>query len=128
MEEDDQKEEWEDEDDSSESFHLELSERQAIESASVRPFKVPNMNFATKTYPELIDWSEASFSEPPMTMSLSREEVLAFVDEPMIIPGYTCHTQAVERGIKLVTEAAGLDIDRNDQNDQAILIHWAGGV
>ena len=45
-----------------------------------------------------------------MTMSLSREEGLAFVDEPMIIPSYNCHTQAVERAIKLVTEAAGLVI------------------
>ena len=35
---------------------------------------------------------------------------MAFVDEPMIIPSYNCHTQAVERAIKLVTEAAGLVI------------------
>ena len=95
MEEEDKEEEWEDEHDPSESFHLELSERQAIESASVRPFKVHNIYFEAKTFPELLDWNKGSFSEPPMgpmIMSLSREEVLAFVDEPMLIGGYTCHT------------------------------------
>ena len=71
---------------------------------------MPDINFQAKSYPDLIDWKKASFSEPPMTMSLSREEVLAFVDKPLIIPGFNCHTQAVERAIKLVTEAAGLVI------------------
>ena len=46
------------------------------------------------------------FSEPPMTMSFTKEEILGFVDKPMIVPDYPCHTQAVERTIKLVTEAA----------------------
>ena len=32
---------------------------------------------------------------------------MGFVDQPMIIPRYPCHTQAVERATKLVTKAAG---------------------
>ena len=107
----DDEEEWEDQEDQfSTSFRLETSEQQAIESASIREFKVPDINFKAKSYPDLIDWKKVTFSEPPMTMSLSREEVLAFVDKPLIIPGFNCHTQAVERAIKLVTEAAGLVI------------------
>ena len=40
-----------------------------------------------------------------MTMSLSKEEILEFFENPMIVPNYLCHTQAVEQTIKLVTEA-----------------------
>ena len=99
---------WEDEeDDLSASFHLEPSKREAIHKASVRLFRVPDVNFEAKSYPDLIFWSKAIFSEPPVTMSLSNEEIMGFVDQPMIIPRYPCHTQAVERAIKLVTEAAG---------------------
>ena len=41
-----------------------------------------------------------------MTMSFTKEEILGFVDKPMIVPDYPCHTQAVERAIRLVTEAS----------------------
>ena len=40
-----------------------------------------------------------------MTMSLSKEEILEFFENPIIVPNYLCHTQAVEKTIKLVTEA-----------------------
>ena len=40
---------------------------------------------------------EAFFSEPPMTTSLSKEEILEFLENPMIVPNYLCHTQAVEQ-------------------------------
>ena len=40
-----------------------------------------------------------------MTMSLSKEEILEFFENPMIVPNYLCHTQAVGQTIKLVTEA-----------------------
>ena len=42
-----------------------------------------------------------------MTMFLSKEEILEFVENPMIEPDYPCDTQAVEKTIKLVTKAAG---------------------
>ena len=42
-----------------------------------------------------------------MTMSLSKEEILEFFENPIIVPNYLCHTQAVEQTIELVIEAAG---------------------
>ena len=42
-----------------------------------------------------------------MTMSLCKEEILEFFENPIIVPNYLCHTQAVEKTIKLVTKAAG---------------------
>ena len=61
--------EWEDEeDDLSASFHLEPSECEAIHKASVRLFRVPDVNFEAKSYPELIFWSKSIFSEPPVSI------------------------------------------------------------
>ena len=88
-------------------FSLDPSEREALEKSSVRKFVIPKINFKAETYPDLIDWEGASFSEPPLTASLSENEVRDLVLNPLIIPFFTCHTQPVERAIRLVTEAAG---------------------
>ena len=58
-----------------------------------------------ETYPDLIDWENASFSEPPLTANFSNEEVQNFVTHPLVIPFFKCNTQAVERAIWIVTEA-----------------------
>ena len=42
-----------------------------------------------------------------MTLDLSDEELRGLVEKPLVVPPYPCHTQAVERAIKLVSEAAG---------------------
>ena len=68
---------------------------------------MPKTNFKVSTYPDLIDWNTTIFSEPPMTLSLSNHQIMDFAKTPLIIPDFLCHTQAVERTIKLVTEAAG---------------------
>ena len=107
MEKEEEDEQEDEKDDFSTSFQLEPSECHAFEKANIRAFIVPKINFKATSYPDLIDWETAIFSEPPMTMSLSKEEILEFVETPMTVPNYPCHTQAVERTIKLVTDAAG---------------------
>ena len=57
-------------------------------------------------YPDLIDWETAAISEPPITANLSDSEIQGLVTKPLIIPSYPCHMQSVERGIRLITEAA----------------------
>ena len=42
-----------------------------------------------------------------MTLALSDDELRGLVEKPLLVPFYPCHTQTVERAIKLVTEAAG---------------------
>jgi len=49
-------------------------------------------------------------TEPPVTMSMSDDDLREFIREPTTTPvvtfdRYPCHTQAVERCIKVVTEA-----------------------
>ena len=49
---------------------------------------------------------EKELYEPPLTMRLSDDQIKAFEKTPLSIPDYPLHTQAVERAVKLTTEAA----------------------
>ena len=79
---------------------LNQSELSAINHSKIRKFTVPKINFRAKTYPDLFDWH----TEPPFTASFSDDQIRDFT--PLTPPAFSCHTQAVERGIRLVTEAA----------------------
>jgi hypothetical protein len=76
----------------------------------IRVFEVPPLNFDARDYIELIDWRACSLSEPPATKSLSDDDLEGFVrsgETPVIqFPRFPCHTQAVERCVKAVTEAS----------------------
>ena len=87
-------------------FTLEPAEKFAIENAKVRKFKVPKINFLAQSYTELIDWENTALSEPPFTLSKTIEKLLAYKESPMVVPKYPCHTQAVERAVRLVSEAS----------------------
>lgn len=58
--------------------------------------------------------------EPPITSRLSKEDLAAIVDDPVNyrneLKEIYCHTQPVERGVKMVTEASSIiaDVDRRD--------------
>ena len=109
-EEEEDEDEWEDEDDlDTEELILDVSEQAAIENSTVRQFGVPKINFKATTYPNLINWKKTTFSEPPitLTLALSDDELRGLVEKPLFVPFYPCHMQAVERAIKLVTEATG---------------------
>ncbi|KAB0805378.1 hypothetical protein PPYR_02348 [Photinus pyralis] len=82
-----------------------------------RQFEVPNsLNINASCYTDLIDWSWGTLviNEPPLTIGLSEAVLLNdFVKNPGTsmrfseIKSYPCHTQAVERAVKIVTEASG---------------------
>ena len=76
----------------------------------VRVFTVPEINFNAEDYTELINWQSCNVTEPPLTVNISDVDITAFVkskESPVVdFPRFPCHTQAVERCIKLVTEAS----------------------
>lgn len=76
----------------------------------VRVFRIPNLNFEAQDYIDLIKWAECTITEPPLTTGLTHGELERFIskaDEFSTRFGkFPCHTQAVERCVKLVTEAA----------------------
>ena len=54
----------------------------------------------------MIDWENPGITEPPLTLSMTDAQITAFKTSPFDVPHYPCHTQAVERGICLVSEAS----------------------
>ena len=86
------------------------SERQA-KSSKLRLFQVPNMNFkATESY-NMVNWSTTEATEPPLTRGLSQQEIDENITTaacaPQKISAFPCHSQAVEKLVRVVTKAAG---------------------
>lgn len=86
-----------------------LKARQVNKNSSPRTFEVPKINLNSSSYIDLIDWQQNIY-EPPILMNVSNEQLQDLVEnggnavlEFMRLP---CHTQAVERSVKMVTEAA----------------------
>lgn len=78
--------------------------------ASVQPrqFKVPKINFKAKGFVEMVDWSNTSITVPPLVSKVKFED-LKNIKHSIIgrqIVNIPCHSQAVERAVKLVTEAS----------------------
>ena len=87
------------------------SKNQKMTTESVRTFKVPILNFNATDYVELIDWNTCILTPPPLMEKMTTEIISSLIRDENIpdfeFLKYPCHTQAVERCVKLVTEAAG---------------------
>lgn len=83
---------------------------------SVRTFMPPSINFGATDYSELIEWTKCKLSPPPMMESLTTENISSFLQNNTLpefeFLNFPCHTQAVERCVKLVTESAGKVADK----------------
>lgn len=84
--------------------------RARLEQYGIRQFHVPQLNFSAADYIDIIDWQKTTVTEPPLLAAVSDQDIEMFVasgESPVIeFPKYPCHTQAVERCVKLVTEAS----------------------
>ncbi|KAJ8728603.1 hypothetical protein PYW07_006299 [Mythimna separata] len=75
----------------------------------LRLFQLPVLNLNASSYVDLIDWQD-KITEPPVLKQIPDEVIQTFVEEkgkgdsPLLrLP---CHSQAVERAVKTVTEAS----------------------
>ena len=84
---------------------IELRMEKETGDTSPRPRKTPGINISATNLPSMITW-ENSVYEPLLTCSLSKEELVTFLDTPMVVPNLPCHGQGVERVVKEVTRAA----------------------
>ena len=82
--------------------------RARSEQYGLRLFMILKLNFEAKEKIDLINWQQTPISEPPIFVNNSADDIEMFVasgDTPLMdFPKYSCHTQAVERCVKLVTE------------------------
>ena len=85
-----------------------LKARTENQNKSVRKFVIPPLNFRAQNYCEIINWQDVSLTEPPATRAISDEEAENYIKTGKMfeIEDFPCHTQSVERCIKLVTEAS----------------------
>lgn len=92
----------------------------AENTQELRTFKVPALNFDAKDYTDLITWQDCKITEPPLTSNLSDETLKEIVKSGLTtcqnIKDFPCHTQAVERVIKLVTEASSAVCGENKRD------------
>ena len=74
-------------------------------SKNIRKVIIPKLKFHATNYHHMIDWDTELKTEPPFLTSLSDEEVLGILEKPLSVPKWPNHTQSVERGIQVMTEA-----------------------
>ena len=88
-----------------------------------RKFVVPKVLFDADYY-KMIDWQATTISEPPVTRCLSNVTIESYVKSRMLLlglfPKFPCHTQAVEKAVKLVTEASAWVVDSSERDGYII--------
>jgi hypothetical protein len=72
-------------------------------------FEIPKVNLKANDYKELIDWSFYKITPPPILSDVTTEDLKSMLKEPIpidsIFTNFPCHTQAVERTVKLIMKA-----------------------
>ncbi|GBM91675.1 hypothetical protein AVEN_122282-1 [Araneus ventricosus] len=95
----------------------ELSHRRILKARQIVPkketdrnFVPPKINFQASDYIEIINWNSCVVYPQPMLRDLSEDDIKSLINSETTpireIQKFPCHTQGVERCIKLVTEAS----------------------
>ncbi|GBO23346.1 hypothetical protein AVEN_235140-1 [Araneus ventricosus] len=89
---------------------LAARDKKTKNSGGLRFFKLPKLNFEAADYIDLIDWSNSVVTEPPLTMHIKDKDLREMCKEEqfpvLTFEEFPCHTQPVERCVKLISEAA----------------------
>lgn len=101
--------------------------RERISDDQIRIFKVPEIDFAAKSWTGIGILTESNMFEPPFTINMNEDELLAVIEEPLAVPKFKCHTQMVERAVKEVTRVSHkiVDLDKRNSMVKATLINRA---
>ena len=81
----------------------------------IRKFFIPPITFTAKKLHKLVDLHKDGITEPPLTINLSDEQNRGAVSTPIIYQ-HPCHSQVVERHVRLVSQASSCvsSFDRRD--------------
>ncbi|GBN00265.1 hypothetical protein AVEN_99437-1 [Araneus ventricosus] len=87
-----------------------LKARQIVPKKTVRNFVPPKINFQASNYIEIINWNSCLVYPPPMLQDLSEDDIKSLINSVTTpireIQKFPCHTQAVDRCIKLVADTS----------------------
>lgn len=82
----------------------------ASKEKTIRNFVLPKINFKATDYTEIIDWCTCPLYSPPILQGVSDDEIKLLINSDTRpirdIKEFPCHTQVVERYVKLVTDAS----------------------
>ncbi|GBM30494.1 hypothetical protein AVEN_156252-1 [Araneus ventricosus] len=91
-----------------------LKERQLDQKrTTIRTFMPPKLNSKAQNYSEIINWMDCELSSPLLLKDISDDEIKSHIQSDSVpnwditFKTFPVHTQAVERCVKLVTEASG---------------------
>ena len=87
-----------------------------------RSLAVPKINFTASEYHLIIDWQTTNVTEPQSTKHLINTEVEALIkskEKPKNMKDFSCHTQAVERTIKLITDASAAVVGQENHSQDS---------
>ena len=88
----------------------------------IRKHEIPQLNWSAANWTEIIDLKKVKIWEPRILKKLSKEEVESAVDTPVCFPKYPCHSQTVERMVKLVTEVSSEVYGEKKQQEKAVAV------
>lgn len=99
--------------------------KRAVEE-SVRRFTVPQINYKAMKWMD-IAVADPKDTEPPFTLNMSENDLKSFINSPLQVPKYKCHTQMVERAVKEITRVSAnvIDPDKRSSMVKATLVHRA---
>ena len=81
------------------------TQKEICQNSSIRCFKVPALDPQAKEFYELVNLNEKEISQPPALVSFDNDSILKMQEAPLCLQ-HPCHNQAIERHIKLVSEAS----------------------
>ena len=92
--------------------------REQSKEKTIRTFQIPDLNFEAEMYFDMINWQKMNLTELPLTRSISDDEINHLISskEKKSFLHLHCHTQAVERCVKLITEASTLVCGQNSRD------------
>lgn len=86
-------------------------------TAGIREYEIPPIQLSDN-YINMINWQTATINEPPLTRHLTTSHIENNIKakEYFVMDNLPCHSQGVERAIKIVTEASSLVCDYNSRH------------
>ena len=89
----------------------------------IRKHEIPSLNWeAGNSWKDIISWDKVILWEPRILKKLSEDQIEAAVLTPINFPKYPCHSQTVERMVKLVTECSSSVYGEKNQRGKIVAV------
>ena len=88
----------------------------------MRKHNVPDLNWEAESWKDIINWKKITVWEPRILEKLTMQEIEDAVQTPISFPKYPCHSQTVERMVKLVPECSSSVYGEEKQRGKIVAV------